>query len=411
MVKTAGDTIGWLVLSSVGLISIVQAISCGTDEGTTTSTLSLTTGQEDLLSALLTAFWPHVLEPALFQAEDDVDALTVSIAEWDNALEMGMDGETERGAVKETWIGAMESWQAIEMLLVGPAASSLTASGGEDIRDNVYSWPTINPCRVDQETVEANWTDSDYFTVNLVNVFGFDAMEILLFTSDEDNSCSTLIDINDEGTWDALGINGVRQHRAQYAHALSQQMAVEIQRLQDAWRPESGNFNATLTSAGSENDFYATDLEALNALFDALFYLETEVKDRKMGWALGYADCGQEDCSAFIESPFAGLSTQWIAQNLSTFRSLYRGGEGAGMHDLLYSIGEEQVADAMVEALDAADAALQKVPDDLYAAQMSHPEETENAYLALKAVTDLLKGDMATVLTLDIPQEASGDID
>ena len=34
---------------------------------------------------------------------------------------------------------------------LGPAASALT-TGGEGLRDEVYSWPTVNPCRVDQET-------------------------------------------------------------------------------------------------------------------------------------------------------------------------------------------------------------------------------------------------------------------
>ena len=32
---------------------------------------------------------------------------------------------------------------------LGPAGSSLSAVAGADIRDEIYSWPTINPCRID----------------------------------------------------------------------------------------------------------------------------------------------------------------------------------------------------------------------------------------------------------------------
>jgi predicted lipoprotein len=407
MAKTAGDSLGWFVLLSVGVGSLIQAASCSPN--TTHETTSLTTDQVAIVEAILASFWPDLLAPTLAQAVDDVDELTRSTQAWLTELEAGEDGVTARADVQTAWINAMTSWQAMEVLQVGPAASSLYADGGMDIRDNLYSWPSTNPCRVDQETVEGNWDEDDFFTVNLVNVMGFDAMEVLLFSSDEENRCSTPIDINADGTWDALGDDGVRLNRAAYSLSLSEQMAVELSSIQTAWSPKEENFHAILNTAG--NDVYANKTAALNALYDALFYLETSVNDRKLGWSLGYNDCGQDDCSDYLESPFAGNSTVWVAQNLTTFRALFMGVDGAGFYDLLTTFDEVALADELVTALDTADSAASLLSDALPTTQSENAEDGDALYDAVKRVTDLLKGDIATVLTLQIPSEAAGDVD
>ena len=144
---------------------------------------------------------------------------------------------------------------------------------------------------------------------------------------------------------------------------------------------------------------------------DALFYLETSVNDRKLGWALGYNDCGQDDCSDYIESPFAEKSTVWVAQNLTTFRALFMGVEGAGFYDLLTTFDEAALADDMVTALDTVDTAASLLSDALPTTQSENAEDGDALYEAVKQITDLLKGDIATVLTLQIPSEAAGDVD
>jgi len=357
------------------------------------------------VEAMLASFWPDLLAPTLAQTVDNVDELTRSAQAWRTALEAGGDGEMERTEVQTAWTEAMRSWQAMELLQVGPAAEPLSANGGLGIRDNLYSWPSTNPCRVDQETVEENWNDADFFTINVSNVMGFDAIEVLLFTSDEENNCAIPININADGTWDALGVDGVRLNRAAYTIALSEQMAVELAELETAWSPEGGDFQGVLTTPG--NDVYEDRMVALNALYDALFYLETSVKDRKLGWALGYNDCGQDDCSAYAESPFAGMSTHWVEQNLTTFRALFM----SGFYDLLVSFDEQTLADDMVAALDNADAAVLTLGDALPTTTSDDAAEGDAFYQAVKQVTDLVKGDLATVLTLQIPAEATGDVD
>ena len=87
-----------------------------------------------------------------------------------------------------------------------------------------------------------------------------------------------------------------------------------------------------MATAGQGSTVYDTSSKGLNAVYDGLFYIETFVKDRKLGWPLNERDCGQEDCTDEVESIAAGSSHEWVASNLDGFRALYTGGEeGVGM--------------------------------------------------------------------------------
>ena len=291
---------------------------------------------------------------------------------------------------------------------LGPAGSSLTTLGGEDLRDEVYSWPSVNACRVDQETVEAEWDDAGWFSDNLVNVYGLDAMEYLLWAG-PGNDCPGQVPINADGSWQALGEAGVAQHRADYALALAAHVADQAADLRAAWSPDGGDFSGALTAADGAP--YGSSLEALNAVFDALFYLDTETKDRKLAVPLGIVPCGSDDCIDTIEAPYAGAGAAAIAANLRGFRDLFTGADGDGMDDLLIELGEQALVDQVLADTDAAIALADALDAPLGEAVEDRPEEVEALHAAVKAVADALKGDIATVLTLQIPAEAAGDND
>ena len=85
----------------------------------------------------------------------------------------------------------MIAWQATEVLQ-RPCGTDQTlepAVGAMGLRDEIYSWPTVNQCRVDPELVEAKFTDLGFFDQELNNVYGLDASEYLLFASGTDNAC------------------------------------------------------------------------------------------------------------------------------------------------------------------------------------------------------------------------------
>jgi predicted lipoprotein len=402
MARTAGDVRGWALVGFLGLIAVTQPWGCNKDDDTGPGPT------EEALSELLADTWPFVLEPALSAAHADAVALVGATEAWAAAERAGTGEAEARAAAQEAWRAAMASWQEVEVMQIGPAGSSLTAVGGQDLRDEAYSWPTTNPCRVDQETVAAEWGTAGWFEAELVNVYGLDALETLLFSEPNVNACPAQVDINTSGSWAALGEDGVQQNRADYAVAVATHYAETVATIAAAWDPEQGDFAGTFAAASSP---YEGQTQALNAVFDALYYLETRTTDRKLGGPLGLRDCGQDDCLPFVETRTAGGSNVWIAQNLVGFRSLFTAGEGTGMEDLLRSLGHDAVADDMLGRLDRADAAAAALTIPVDEAATTDPTAALALHAALIEVTDLLETDVATILAMQIPAEADGDND
>lgn len=398
MQRTPGNRASWLALGALAGCALLQPLACRPDPG------SNSTPAEEAQVDALAQVGPGVVLPALEGFAVEADALEA-------ALEALVDAPEDAGAkatAQAAWASAFLVWQEVELLQLGPAASSLTAAGGEDRRDELYSWPTVNPCRVDQETVEGEWGTADWYAENLVNVYGLDAIEYLLWAP-EGNDCPGQVPINAEGSWDALGPSGVAQRRADYALALAQHVTDQADALITAWSPDGGDFSGAMTR--EDGAPYGSALEALNAVYDALFYLETETKDRKLAVPLGLKPCGSEDCTATIEAPHSGLGGPAIAANLRGFRALFTGNDGDGMDDLLVELGEQELVDQVLADTDAAIALADGLTVPLDEAVVDRPEEVEALHAAVKRVGDALKGDIATILTLTVPAEAAGDND
>lgn len=397
MATGAGKRRSWLLVVGLAVLAIGRARCAGPGD---------TDGPGNpVLGEVLADVWPEVLEPAVGRAAGSADSLVAACEAW-NAVD-GVDG-VERVAAQEAWRQAMTDWQAVEVLQVGPIASSLTAVAGADLRDRVYSWPTTNRCRVDQETIEAAWDDSDFFAANLVNVYGLAALETLLFSPAGENACPAQVDINANDTWGALGRAGVQENRAAYAATLARNVRSTIGEIETAWSPD---FAASFASAGQDASPYESQEQALNAIFDALFYLDTRAKDRKLGGPLGLRDCGTDLCMDLVETRLAGGSNVWLRANLASFRALFLGGAGAGFDDLLVSLGHDDLVTSMLAALDRADAAALALEVPVDVAANSDPTQAVALHTAISEVSDLLQRDIATVLTMQVPSEAAGDND
>lgn len=384
----------WALLGALALFALRPACDLGPPDA------------EPFDSAgMLRSLGETVILPTLQDARAEALLLQVAASDWVSAP----DDADALANVRGRWTGAMLAWQRAELMQIGPAGASVDTLGGQDLRDEVYSWPTLNPCRVDQELVAANHASADWAQANLVNVYGLDALEYLLWHPG-DNDCPPQVDINADGTWDALGDAGVLAARADYARSLADLLIDQVDAIITAWDPEQGDFVGQL--AGDPGSIYGTEVEALNAVFDALFYLELKTKDKKLGVPAGLCDecAGTPDPEA-VESPWARVSVEEIAANLDGFEEFFSGGDGLGFDDLLASIEQEDLADAILGATADAQAAaaafegplVDRVTDDLDAVVALHA--------AVKAVTDLLKGDLATILVLQLPAEAGGDLD
>ena len=397
MVKAAGSWGSWgLIIALMGGVAL-QPAGCKPSDDTGAAVSSL------LLADALAGVGPAVVEPALERFVAETEALEEAVTAWSSALESGGDADAARTDAQARWRSAMAVWQELEVMQIGPAASSLTAIAGEDLRDEIYSWPTINPCRIDQETVAGSWDDAGYFTGNLVNSYGLDAIEHLLF-AEADNACPSQVDINADGSWDALGEDGVAESRAAMSAVLVAEVLRQGQVLQERWREEVD------LSAG-DGSVYSSQQEALGAVSDALFYLDLVTREQKLGQPLGLQDCAEALCPEDVEGVESGSSIAAIQANLVGFVALFSGGEGTGLDDVLDELGHGDLSEQLLADADAALALAGDLEGPLDAAIVDRTAEVTALYDAIKEITDALKGDVATVLVLQVPAEAAGDND
>jgi predicted lipoprotein len=341
------------------------------------------------------------------QAADDLETAAEGYA--------GDTSDENRQAVQQAWVDTIDVWQRAEMFQIGPAGAMGLVVGGEDLRDQIYSWPIVNPCRVDQEIVEQNYTDADAFAGEPVNVRGLDAMEYLLFHEGTDNACAPNSSINTDGSWDALDEAELVDRRATYAHTLAIDLASRATELREAWDAEGGNFLGEFRTAGADSQTYATSQEALNAVSDAMFYLDKEVKDMKLAAPAGLTDCVDDVCPEERESLWADRSLAHIRNNLVGIRQLFSGVEGdddsSGVEALLRGMGATQLADDMSARIDDAIAAIDAVDGTMAEALTSDSQSVVAAYNAVKDLTDLFKSQFFDVLDLEVPQRGEGDND
>ena len=319
-----------------------------------------------------------------------------------------------RDAAREAWRPAMGSWQELEMMQFGPSGSSLTVMGGQDLRARIYSWPILNLCLVDQQTVEEGYDDPDALEAVVGGPLGLWAIEYLLFNESTENNCSALNTINQNGTWDAMA-DMIPQRRLDYAAALSTLVRRRADELVAAWAPSGGNFIAELTDPGRSGAVYGTAQEGLNAISDAMFYLDKETKDMKLGETLGITNCATATCPEAIESQWATWSKQHIIANLKGFQALFLGSspgtDALGFDDLFIEMGAPDVAADMAQAIADAITATEAIPGTFFEALEQNPTEMEAAHAAIREITNILKSDFLSVLDLEAPDRAAGDND
>ena len=301
---------------------------------------------------------------------------------------------------------------------VGPAGVMGDVSGGEDLRLQIYSYPLVNPCRVDQELVEGAYADTSAFSNELVNVRGLDAVEYLLFNDGQTNACAPQNDINSTGSWNGI-VGQLAERRADYAASAAAILSSHADLLVRAWEPAEGDFLAELAQAGNGSGTYASDQAALNAVSDALFYVDKETKDMKLAVPAGLSDCIADSCPYALEHALSGFSKQAIIDNLEGVRMVFTGGprgesKNLGFDDWLIAVGDPSLAIDMVDKLDAAVAAAEAIEHERLTDALADPADLERVralYHAVKAFTDILKADFITMLDLELPKAAEGDND
>jgi predicted lipoprotein len=317
-------------------------------------------------------------------------------------------------AVRSAFREVMAAWQVLEVRRFGPAArKSEDPIGGQDLRDEVYAWPLGGRCNVETQLVNKGYAQANFGT-QLINVRGLGTLEYLLFNDDANNGCPSYSPLNQQGTWAALGLDEIRARKAEYARVVADDVIQHAQALVSAW--EQGKFRDQLTEAGTAASRYASQQAALNAVSNALFYVEIEVKDKKLALPLGISpDCTSGLCPESLESQYAGLSTDNIRQNLLGFQGLFWGcgprASGLGFDDWLREVGASDLEQRMATAFAGAQNAFDELDPPLEQAITTRPDLTRAAYDSLKKLTDLLKTEFVSALQLELPTGSETDND
>jgi predicted lipoprotein len=385
--------------------------ACGGTAGTDPTFLA----GEAARRAVLADMADGAILPTLAAFETAAQALVTAT----EALADAPEDAVARNGARAAWMTAMKAWQVAEVMQIGPATPAGDGLGGEDFRDRIYAWPLFNACRLDQETLAESYADPAAVSARLANIRGLAAVEALLFAPDARNACPITAEINTSGRWEALGDATVAARRAAHAAALARDLAGLAGALEDVWAPTGGDFRGAFAGAGLRTIPFETAQEALNHVSDALFYLDKEVKDGKIGTPLGYFDCASDTCPERFESRASQHTRANLEANLRGFRLLFAGADtstAARAHPrhfmaLLTEAGAGDLAHAMLDATDVIEARLADITTDFQSALANDPAQVEAVYAAVKGLTDLLKTQFVGTLDLDLPNRAEGDND
>ncbi len=362
---------------------------------------------EDVLARLAN----DLVLPTFLRFAELSASLETATDEWAAAP---MDGALRESA-RSAWVDAVFTWQHAELMQLGPAGASGKRLAGDDLRDRIYSWPSTRTCRIDQTLLSAEFREPDWSDGALFEVQGLDALEYLLYAEQAENSCSPAVRINREGLWgnEFTDIPSLTARRAEFAAVVAGGVRVAADELVMAFSADGGNFVNALAAGTAP---YTGPANALNEVYAALFYLDKVIKDAKLGRPLGIAEgCDEERCPEAFESQHSGRGAAHLLANLESFEAMFFGNvdgvEGLGFDDLLTARDGAAVATRLAANIAAARMALELLGDDLAGALDSTPERVEAAHVAIKTVSDDFKGEVVTILDLEVPREGSGDSD
>lgn len=322
----------------------------------------------------------------------------------------GGDGGAFKVDAQNAWVDATNAWEALELMQVGPIGSKTVVAGGKGYRDEIYSWPTSSPCAVDQELVKNLFTGDNYLKTKLINVYGLDALEYLLFTDSFENQCSSQSEINFSGSWAALLQDEISKRRAQYAKVLAEKIETDAKSLQADWDV----FASTLIGAGTNKTYFKTTSEALDAVFAGLFYIDVKTKDKKIALPFGLGVNGSGSFQAKeLEFDFKDINKNAVLLNLQSFKKIIQGGQESdyGIDDLLVAKNATSAATELLSQYEKTFTALNALPEFQTIVNGNDKTAITSFYTELQKLTTLVKSDLVLTLNFNLPVEGAGDND
>lgn len=340
-----------------------------------------------------------------------------NITTYCGALNADVDNaQSQRESAQQSWRSVAALWQQAEVMQVGPLADNNNA-----FRNNIYSWPVVSSCGVDQDVVyfeQGNINGTAYQLNQRTDTRrGIDVLEYLLFNNTMNHSCSS--NVGPLGDWN-IRTDGERMvARCNFAQAVAEDLKGNADTLIQRWQGDSG-YAAILKAAGQAGSQFDTALKGVNAISDAMFYIDSVTKDAKLAKPMGLFEnsCANAACPDDVEAKFSAHSIDNILANLLGLSKLFYGSvdglentDGVGFDDFLKAVGDEQTAQRIAAGLTAARLMAAELDKPLAELLAEDPAKVEALHAQIKTVTDELKSNFINSLALELPQTSAGDND
>jgi predicted lipoprotein len=339
-------------------------------------------------------------------------------AQLQTALQDHVDVHTDstRFQAQAVLRAALLAWEQAEVYQIGPAAEiSSFNPGSAGLRSEIYAWDNDDPCVVDRGLIQKLYESDDFAKGVYFYGRGLGAIERLLFDLSTNTACAATDKIATPDAWQELVDGDLEDRRARYALRCAEIISDRAQTLVSAFRDD---FMPELVNAGAGSRTFASTQEALNTVTNALFYVDVEVRDLKVGWPIGHSmECMDKPCST--EVAFGGFSREAILANLDALEAVFvgappddaRGDAMWGLSDLLRSVQAGSTADEIEGLIDAAQAAVKGLGERFDDTPRDPSVHGAAAFDALQALSDGLKTEFLQKLGLNPPMRAAGDND
>ncbi|HEY7773468.1 MAG TPA: imelysin family protein [Marinagarivorans sp.] len=363
----------------------------------------------------------RVLVPSIASFEQQAQQFNAALASVCASAESATL-EADMTSAQPKWADLMARWQQVELQWVGPLVANQNA-----LRNRIYSFETparAEACAIDIAVVAAEEPSFDIAT-RANTARGLGALEYLLFNENLDTACSSAV--QQTQNWNALPELEKRQMRCHYAQLAASDIAAQAAELSEAWAIEGGNYRSRFINPNNASHH-------LKQLSDALFYIEKETKDAKLGRPLGFYDCVQRACPKAVESRYAAMNAQHIADNLRAFKTVFNGANAQGFDDVIAHEGYAEIAQEINTNVDAAlmlaaqldgqnlqtqsEAILDDASEGLRMAcqaASANPSVDGGDFCdlhgLLKKITDQMRTDFVTIVNVDLPKRAQSDND
>ena len=409
----------------LSLLASVVAVSACVDDSTDPSSNAVSNAVSvdsfDFV-AMFKNYADNIIIPNYQALADKADIMAQSDGPIANYCEaIGTSNEdSAREAAEDAWDNTQAAIAISESHIIGPAKGNDEALRK---RLNAYHVGELSTCGIDEAVLLANGDSSFDVTDRTLNQRGIGAVEYLLFNTDLTHTCPS--QITETANWNTRSEDQRKRLRCEYAVIISNDIATNANDLVNEWSSDGDNYRYTFI-------YNANISDTLSALSDAMFFMDMEIKDIKLGIPTGInTDCSAISCPDKVESPYRQTSFAHIRNNLEAFGTMLTGGDGLGFDDIIVQAGVSELntelqanitaainnIDSQTNSLFAEAAAIDNAQDKADCNNAFTNPETASAFPAcnlyglIKLITDDLKVDFVAAVEVDLPNRAQSDND